>query len=127
MGTHHFRFTPAYRLLGLPFTVTPTRAWVRVTGAELQMRFGFWRLRTPLANISCTTLTGGYSLIKTAGPARLSLADHGVTFATNPDQGLCICFHEPVQVLGARLLHPGITVTVADPERLEEELARVQD
>ena len=122
MGTHRFRFTPAYRLPALLFTITPARAWVRVTDTELHMKFGFWKLRTPRENISCTRLTGDYSLIKTAGPARLSLADHGVTFATNSDQGLCICFHEPVRVLSKRLLHPGITVTVADPQRLKEEL-----
>ncbi len=122
MGIHRFRFTPAYRALALLFGITPNRAWVRVTEQELQMQFGFWKLRTPLENISCTALTGDYSLVRTAGPARLSLADHGVTFATNADQGLCICFHEPVRVLSKRLLHPGVTVTVDDPELLRAEL-----
>ena len=124
MSIHRFRFTPAYRAAGLPFTITPSRAWVEVTKTELRVRFGFWRLRTPRENIRETTLTGGYSFLKTAGPAHLSLADHGVTFATNPDQGLCVCFHEPVRTLDprGRLRHPGATMTVTDPVALQREL-----
>jgi hypothetical protein len=40
--------------------------------------------------------TGDCSFIRTAGPAHLPLADHGVTFATNGDRGVCVCFHDPV-------------------------------
>ena len=121
---HRFRFTPSYRTAALPFTVTPSRAWVEVTEAELRVRLGPWRLRTPRENIRETTLTGGYAFLKTAGPAHLSFADHGVTFATNPDQGLCICFHEPVRTLDprGRLRHPGATMTVTDPVALQREL-----
>jgi hypothetical protein len=39
-----------------------------------------------------------------------------MTMATNPRQGLCIRFREPVPGLAptSRLRHPGLTVTVAD-------------
>jgi len=125
MSIHRFRFAPSYRAAALPFTITPSRAWVEVTETELRVRFGPWRLRTPRENIRDTTLTGGYSFLKTAGSAHLSFADHGVTFATNPDQGLCVCFHEPVRALDprGRLRHPGATMTVTDPVALQQELS----
>src|SRR5699024_12643231 len=109
---HRFRFTPSYRAAALPFTVTPSRAWVEVTEAELRVRFGPWRLRTPRENIRETTLTGGYAFLKTAGPPHLSFADHGVTFGTHPDHGRCISFHEPVRTLEPRrrLRHPAATM-----------------
>jgi hypothetical protein len=83
---------------------------------ELRARFGPWRVRTALDNIVGTTPTGPYTFIKTGGPARLSFSDHGLTFATNGERGLCIQFAEPVTGLDptGRLKHPGLTVTVAD-------------
>ncbi|WP_060711281.1 hypothetical protein [Pseudonocardia sp. HH130629-09] len=52
--------------------------------------------------------------------ARLSLADRGVTFGSATERGVCIRFHRPVPALDpfGTLRHPGITVTIADPERL---------
>ncbi len=79
--TFPFRFTTPYRLAGLPFGVTPATATVRVGGGELAVRFGPWRVRTTLANVTSTALTGPFSFLKTAGPAHLSLADRGLTMA----------------------------------------------
>ena len=59
-------------------------------------------------------------MLKTIGPAHLSLADRGLTFATNRDEGVCIRFHEPVKgidPLGV-LRHPALTVTVDDVDAL---------
>ena len=91
----------------------------------LVVRFGLWRLRTPLANIDEVNRTGGFSYLKTAGPAHLSFGDKGVTFATNGDDAVCLTFHEPVPAIEPtrRLRHPGATVTVRDPQRLIDELA----
>lgn len=113
-----FRFARAYRLPALAFGVTPQTAHVDLTDHELVVRFGFWRLRTPVSNVEGVERTGGFSLLKTAGPPRLSLADKGVTFATNGDDAVCVRFHEPVSVLDptGRLRHPGATLTVADPD-----------
>ena len=63
-------------------------------------------------------------MTKTAGPARLSLADRGLTFATNPDAGLCIRFAEPVAAFDpfGRIRHPGITVTVERLDGLQRQL-----
>jgi len=111
-----FAFTPRYQAAALPFGITPWTAWVDVE-ADLHVRFGPWSLTTPLDNVASTELSGGYSFVKTAGPAHLSFSDRGVTFATNAERGLCVRFRRPVRVLWP-LVHPGATVTVADPEGL---------
>ncbi|WP_374969592.1 hypothetical protein [Terrabacter sp. BE26] len=119
-------FEPRYRLPALAFGVTPATARVLVTDDELRVRFGPWRLRTPLANVASSQVTSGYAFHRTAGPAHLSLADRGVTFATNSRQGLCISFVEPVHAIEPTgvLRHPAATVTVADPEALAAALRR---
>lgn len=111
-----FRFAAAYRLPALLFGVTSTTAGVWVDEATLRIRFGPWRLQTPLTNVVSTTQTGPYAMITTIGPAHLSFADRGLTFATNNYRGLCIRFAQPVhgiEPLGL-LRHPAVTVTVAD-------------
>lgn len=115
-----FRFDPGYRLAALPFGVTPARARVRVTATELLVRFGPWSLRTGLDNVAGAEVTGPFGFLKTAGPAHLSFADRGVTFATNGDRGVCVRFREPVRGIDptGSIRHPGATVTVADVEGL---------
>ena len=123
--TFDFAFDPLYRAVALPFGVTPGRAHVTVDDGRLVARFGFWALATDVANVSGTEITGPYRTLTTIGPAHLSLADRGLTFATNPRQGLCIRFREPVPgiVPTSRVRHPGLTVTVADVEGLAAALA----
>lgn len=115
-----FAFEGRYRLPALVFGVTPATARVLVTDDELLVRFGPWRLRTPLANVSGWEVSGDYAWHRTAGPAHLSLADRGVTFATTSRRGLCVSFAEPVPAIEPTglLRHPGATMTVADPEAL---------
>lgn len=119
-----FRWTTAYRVLAAPFGVTPSRAWVRVSDSEVGIRFGPWTLRTALGNVTGCETTAGYSLLKTAGPAHLSLADRGVTFATNGDAGLCLRFAVPVPAIDplGRIRHPAATVTVEDVDGLRRAL-----
>ena len=109
----------------MPFGVTPERAWVEVDEDRLVARFGPWRLKTPLANVTGTEITGPYAFFKTGGPARLAITDRGLTFATNGERGLRIDFAEPVPGLEptGRLRHPELTVTVQDLEGLQEALA----
>ena len=123
---HDFDFDPAYRVPALVLGITSSTSWVEVGPAGLRVRFGLWRLRTPLANVAGTEMTGGFSWLKTAGPPHLSFTDRGVTFATNGRRAVCVRFHEPVRVLDptGRLRHPGATLTVRDPERLAAELSR---
>ncbi len=127
-GLFPFRFTPAYLLAGLPFGVTPWTARVQVGAGELVVRFGYWRLRTPVTNIIGSIVTGPFGFLRTAGPAHLSLADRGLTCATNGEQGLCIRFAQSVSGIEpfGLIRHPAVTVTVADPERLATVLAELR-
>ena len=120
-----FAFEPAFRLAALPFGVTPRTAWVELRGDRLDVRFGPWRARVDLDEIEGTAITGPYQRIKVMGPAHLSFADRGVTFATNHHRGVCIRLRHPVAAIDpfGLIRHPGITVTVADPEGLVERIA----
>lgn len=120
-----FAFDPVYRVAALPFGVVPATAWVEVEGGRLSARFGLWRVTTPLANVTGTEISGPYGLLRTIGPAHLSVADRGLTFATNGRRGLCMTFAEPVVGLDptGHLRHPGLTVTVTDVDGLEAALS----
>ncbi len=120
MKRFEFAFDPVYRTVALPLGVAPARCWVEVDETRLRVKFGFWSLQTSLANVADTEVTGPYSRAKTIGPAHLSLSDRGITFATNPERGLCIRFHTPVAAIEplGYLRHPAATVTVADVEGL---------
>lgn len=117
-----FAFDPRYRAVGWLFGVTPRTALVRVTTGEFSAAFGPWSVRTALSNIRSVSVTGPYRLVKTAGPAHLSLADRGLTFATNPVRGVCLQFVTPVRGLDplGLIRHPNLTVTVADTGGLIE-------
>lgn len=121
-----FSFSPTYQRLARGFGIKPSTAWVEVTDEKLRAVFGRWRVSTPRENVTGAAVTGPYALIKTAGPARLSFTDRGLTFATNGDRGTLITFATPVPGLDPfRLLrHPELTVTVADPDRLAALLTR---
>jgi hypothetical protein len=105
------RFVVPLRLLG----VTKGNSGVVLDDAALDVRFGPWRLRTPVGNLRDVQITRDYRWFKAIGP-RGSMTDHGVTFGTNARAGVCVCFHEPVgALLGPQLMrHPGMTVTVRD-------------
>jgi hypothetical protein len=119
-----FAFSPAYRRAARAFGVTPETAWVDVSEEDLDVRFGRWRLSTPLANVSEVAVTGPYSFWKAAGPARLAITDRGLTFATNGEHGVLISFRTPVRGLDpfGVLRHPELTVTVAEVSKLAERL-----
>jgi hypothetical protein len=111
-----FRFATTYRLPALAFGITPLTAWVDLDDDELRVRYGPWSLRTPRANLDEVNRTGGFGFLKTAGPPHLSFTDRGVSFCTNPDDAVCVTFHEPVPAIDptGRIRHPGATLTVAD-------------
>jgi hypothetical protein len=119
-----FAFDTRYRIAGRAFGVTPDNAYLELDEERLVAHFGPWLVETPRSNIKGAGVSGPYSIFKTIGPAHLSLADRGLTFATNDRAGVCIEFKEPVtgiDPVGA-IKHPGLTVTVADPDALVAEL-----
>lgn len=119
-----FRFDRRYRALARAFGITEVSAFVDVGDSAFDARYGPWRVHTPLSNIESVALTGPYRMLKTAGPARYSVADRGLTFASNAERGVCLQFVEPVRGLDpwGLVRHPNLTVTVADPEGLARRL-----
>lgn len=113
--TFEFRFDPRFRPLLLMGGITPSTSRVVLDGETFRARFGFWHLETPIANLKCHHVTRDYKWYKAIGP-RGSFVDRGLTFGTNADAGVCVCFHEPVPALvpGDIMPHPAVTVTLAD-------------
>ena len=109
------RWLPLVALFG----AGPGTAWVLLDGDRLEIRFGLWVLRTPLANVAGAEVTGPYSTVKALG-VRLSAVDRGITFGTTGARGACLRFTDPVPAADpfGLLRHPGATVTVVDPEGL---------
>jgi hypothetical protein len=117
-----YRFDRRFAPLWLGAGALPWRDGVTVTdGGRLVATFGLLRVDTPLENIADTHVTGPYRWWTAVGP-RLSFADDGLTFGTNPQAGLCIHFRDKIKrVIGFRD-HSALTVTVADPHALEVRL-----
>jgi hypothetical protein len=115
-----FAFDPVLQVAALPFGIRPSTAYVDVDDGQLLARFGPWRVSTPLDNVEDTQVTGPYATPLVIGPARLSIADRGLTLATNARRGLCIRFRQPVPGIEptGRLRHPALTVTVTDVDGL---------
>lgn len=119
-----FAFTRAYALAARPFGIRPGTTAVEVGPHWLYVRYGPWRLATPRDNIASAEVTGGFSLVKTAGPPHLSFTDRGISMTTNGDAALCLTFREPVPAIDptATITHPGATLSVRDPRGLAEAL-----
>jgi hypothetical protein len=101
----------------------PWRDGVTITDdGRFVATFGVLRLSTPLENISDTHVTGPYRWWTAIGP-RLSFADDGLTFGTNPHAGLCIHFRDKVRRVIGFKDHSALTVTVADPYALGARLS----
>jgi len=124
---HPFAFAPSYRLPAVLFGITPRTAWLDIGPAGLQVRYGPWRLATPLDNLAGAIVTGGFGFLKTAGPPHLSFGDRGVSFTTNGQAALCLSFHSPVKGIDPTglITHPGATVSVQDPTALLADVRRL--
>src|SRR5437868_3841946 len=115
-----FEFDPRYERAARAFGITPENAWVEVRDGRLDARYGRWRVRTELANVSSARISGPYRFFKTAGPPRLGVTDLGLTFASNGRRGVLICFRQRVPgiVRLGIVRHGELTVTVAEPDEL---------
>ncbi|MGK2930227.1 MAG: hypothetical protein ACSLFO_11695 [Acidimicrobiales bacterium] len=124
MARFPFLFELPYRVAGAPFGVTPRTTWAEVAGGAIHVRFGPWSVTTTVDNIAGVEESGPFGFLKTAGPAHLSFADRGLTFATNGQRGLCMRFVEPVTGIDplGRIRHPGLTVTVDRIDQLRDAL-----
>jgi len=111
------KYLPALAAIG----VSPLTAKVDLSEKTLDARFGPWRCRTSVRNIKCVQRTGPYTALRSIG-ARGSFADKGATFGTTTAGGVCVEFKQPVKILDPSgiILHPGITLTVADLDGFEQ-------
>jgi hypothetical protein len=96
------------------FGVRGDNAYVDLNG-ELDARFGFSRIRTPLSNIASWRIEGPWLWV-TAIALRTSLRHRDVTFGGSPHGGVRVDFRDPVRF---GFFHaPALYVTVDDLEGL---------
>ena len=102
------------------WTARPETSYVDVND-ELDVRFGRFRLRTPIANIASWRIEGPFRWITAIG-VRRSVRHADVSFAGSPHGGVRIDFKERVRWGFLRV--PAIYVGVDDVDGLAAELAR---
>jgi hypothetical protein len=100
-------------LLRILFGVTPENAYVDL-GDDLDARFGYGRIRTPLTNVASWRIEGPWPWITAIG-IRRGIRDGVFTFACTPKGGVRLDFRERVPTL--RLFRtPALYLTVQDVE-----------
>ena len=104
------RSLPLLRLFG----VRAGNAFV-VVDDELDAHFGFFRIRTPVANITSWRIEGPWLWITAIG-VRRSVRHGDVTFGGSPRGGVRVDFRERVRSGPFRI--PALYVTVEDLEGL---------
>lgn len=120
--TYPLRLGPRQRWLLLPWGVRPGNAWVRLDEDRLVARFGFFSLRTPLANIERWEIEGPYRWFTALG-VRLSIRGGDVTFGSSDHGGVRLEFRVPVPF--ARVLKPpALSLAVDDLQGFAAELER---
>ena len=111
-----------YLPLLVPFGLRGSKDGVTLTDEGfLLATFGFFTIKTPLANVSGAHITRNYRWW-TAFGVRGSMADDGLSFGTNHNAGVCIHFTKKVPSPLRRSGHSALTVTVADLEGLTNAL-----
>ena len=109
------RSRPLLRLFG----VREDNAYVDLDG-ELDARFGFFRLRTPLSNITSWRIEGPWLWITAIG-VRRSVRHGDLTFGGNHKGGVRVDFRQRVHLGPLRV--PALYVTVADMDGLAAALS----
>jgi hypothetical protein len=98
-------------LLRVLFGVRPDRAYVHLD-EDLDARFGFGHLRTPLSNVVSWRIEGPWLWITAIG-IRRGIRHGDFTFAGTHRGGVRLDFRERVRAMGFRV--PALYVTVEDP------------
>jgi hypothetical protein len=106
----------------VPFGLRPKKDGVTLSDEDSFLAtFGFFKMTTPLANITGAHITRDYRWW-TAFGVRMSMVDDGLSFGSNHDAGVCVHFAEKVPSALRRSGHSALTVTVADLDGLTEAL-----
>jgi hypothetical protein len=106
------RIGPRSRPLLYLFGVRDGNAFVELNG-DLDARFGFFRVSTPVSNIASWRIEGPWPWITAIG-VRTSLRHRDVTFGGNHRGGVRVDFRERVRF--GFLTIPALYVTVGDLE-----------
>ena len=118
--SEHFSYAIDKRYLPvlLPFFLRPSKDGATLTDdGNLVATFGFFKIETPLSNITGAHITRNYRWWTSFG-IRMSSADDGLTFGTNKDAGVCIHFADPVPSPLRKSGHSALTLTVANLDAL---------
>src|ERR1700679_896664 len=111
-----------YLPLLVPFGLRGSKDGVTLTDqGSLSAAFGFFKIETPLANVTGAHITRNYRWW-TAFGVRGSMVDDGLSFGTNHEAGVCIHFAEKVPSRRSQRGHSALTVTVEDLEGLTRAL-----
>jgi hypothetical protein len=102
------------------WTVTPATAYAELAD-DLDVHFGRWGIRTPIANLASWRIEGPFLWITAIG-IRKSIRHGDVSFAGSPHGGVRIDFREPVPWGPFKV--PAIYVGADDLDGLADELAR---
>jgi hypothetical protein len=102
------------------FGVRLDNAWVDLDG-DLEVRFGWYRFRTPVANLASWRIEGPFLWITAIG-VRMSIRHGDVTFGGSPHGGVRIDVRERVRWGPFRV--PAIYVPADDLEGFAAELER---
>lgn len=118
-----FRFDPKFATVLRLGGITEVNSGIELTADTFTAQFGRWAVETPTTNLARFEVTRDYRWYRAIG-VRSSLADHGLTFGSNADAGVCVCFHQPVPRTGPLIFarHTALTVTVADVDGLADAL-----
>lgn len=123
--TFSFRFDGRFALMLRGIGITAETSRVTLTDDTFAAAFGRWGVETPIANLVRFEITRRYRWYRAIG-VRGSLVDGGLTFGSNTNGGVCVCFHRPIDAIIPFFAprHPGLTVTVADIDGLAAALRR---
>jgi hypothetical protein len=113
------RVEPRFRTILRLFGVKPDNAYVEL-GDELDARFGWSRITTPVSNCVHWSLEGPW-LALTAIGVRRSIRHGDVTFAGTPRGGVRVDFRTPPKYFFLR--PPALYLTVDDMDGLAAALA----
>lgn len=106
------------RFLLLLFGVRAGNAYVDLGDEELDARFGFFRIRTPTANLLSWRIEGPWLWVTAIG-VRMSIRHRDLTFGGTNRGGVRVNFREPVTRAGI----PALYLTVEDLEGFAAALA----